>query len=338
MESTILLNNLLDKKNVTTSETKIFLENVMKGEVPSSQLAAILVALRMKGETVDEIVGFIKAMREQMVHVSVKDAIDVCGTGGDGSKSFNISTAASFVIAGTGVRVAKHGNRAASSTCGSADVLETLGVNINLSSEQAKKILEKVGMVFLFAPLFHPATKHVVAVRKELKVRTIFNYIGPFLNPASVKRQIIGVPNREIAEKLIQVGKKLDYKHLLIITSDDGMDEISLSAETYIVELKNNSIKKIVIDPEKLGFTKVAKKEIEEGTLEQNAEFIKEILNGVKNAKRDIVVLNSAVALYAAGKVKTIKQGIALAEKAIDSGAAKNIFELLRKETKKYEK
>lgn len=336
MDMTEILNTVLDKKNLTTSETKMFLENVMKGSVSPSQIAGILVALRIKGETVDEIVGLVQAMREQMISVEVKDAIDVCGTGGDGSKSFNISTAASFVIAGAGVKVAKHGNRAASSKCGSADVLESLGVNINLTAEQAKKVLEKTGMVFLFAPNFHPATKNVVMVRKELKVRTVFNFLGPFLSPASVTRQVIGVPNKEIAEKLIYVGRKLESKHLLIVTSDDGMDEISLSAKTYVAELKNKRVKKFIIDPQKFGFKKVAKKEVEEGTLEQNSHFIKDILSGVKNAKRDIVVLNSAVALYVAGKVKRIKQGIVLAENAIDSGAAKKVLEDVIKETNRY--
>jgi anthranilate phosphoribosyltransferase len=336
MDITQLLNKVIEKKDLTTEETKTFLTQVMKGEMLPTQIAAILVALRMKGETTAEIVGFIQAMREHMLHVSVPDAIDVCGTGGDGSGSFNISTAAALVIAGCGVPVAKHGNRAASSKCGSADVLEHLGVNIQLTAEQAENVLKRVGMVFLFAPLFHPATKNVVGVRKELKIRTVFNFLGPFLNPASVKRQLLGVTNMAVAEKLIEVAKKLDYEHLLMVTSNDGMDEISLSADTQVFELKNNQVKKFVINPQDYGFKKVAKKEIGEGTLEQNAQYIRDIVSGVKNPRRDIVVLNSAVALYTAGKAKDIQEGVSLAEQAIDNGSAKQVLEQLIKETQTY--
>jgi len=336
MEITNLLNKLLERKNLSMSEAKIFLQSVMKGEVLPTQLAAVFTALRMKGETTDEIVGFIKAMREQMTKVNAKKAIDVCGTGGDGSNSFNISTTVAFVVAGTGVKVAKHGNRAASSKSGSADVLETLGININLSKEQAEKVFDKVGMVFLFAPAFHPAIKNVVAVRKELKIRTIFNFLGPFANPASVDRQFIGVPNVEIAEKLINVGKNLKYKHLIVVTSKDGMDEISISDKTKVFELKNNKVKKYIIDPTKYGFEKYSKREIVGGSAKQNSKFIIEVLGGVRNCKRDIVILNSAVALYISGKAKNIKEGIRLAEESIDSGKAKQVLENLIKETQKY--
>ena len=338
MEITAMLNKLIEKQNLTSNETKSFLTSVMAGKILPSQIAAALVALRMKVETTDEIIGFIQAMREQMVRVDAKDSIDVCGTGGDGSNSFNISTAVSFVVAGCGIKVAKHGNRAASSTCGSADVLEALGVNINLTSEQAKEVLEKVGMVFLFAPNFHPATKYVAAIRKELKIRTIFNFLGPFVSPASVTRQLIGVPNIEIGEKLIQVGKRLDYKHLLVVTSDDGMDEVSIFAPTHVFELKNKRIKRFIIDPKKYGFKKISREEIKEGTLEQNAKYVMDILNEVKNSKREIVVLNSAVALYVADAISTIDEGIRRAEDAIDNGSAKQILENLIKETNKYEK
>ncbi|HEX8931652.1 MAG TPA: anthranilate phosphoribosyltransferase [Patescibacteria group bacterium] len=336
MDITQLLNRLINQKNLTPAETENFLFEVMKGEIASSQIAAILTALRIKGETPNEIFGFIQAMRKQMVKVDISDAIDVCGTGGDSSNSFNISTAVAFVVAGAGVKVAKHGNRAASSKCGSADVLEALGVNINISTIHAKKILEKVGMVFHFAPLFHPAIKQVTTVRNELKIRTMFNFFGPFINPAAVAKQLVGVPNKEIAEKLILIGEKLNYKHLLIVTSDDGMDEISLSAKTQVLELKNNKIKRFIIDPQEYGFKKIVKKDIQEGSLVQNANFIREILNGIKGSRRDIVVLNSAVAFYAADKVMDIKEGIKLAEESIDNGNAKKVLESLIKETQKY--
>jgi len=293
MEVTELLQKLVERKNLTRDETKSLLTEVMSGNVFPTQIAAILTALRMKGETVDEITGFIQAMREHMVRVDFPEAIDVCGTGGDGSNSINISTAVSFVVAACGVRVAKHGNRAASSKAGAADVLDALGVNINLSAEQAKEVGEKVGMVFLFAPLFHPATKSVAVVRKEIKIRTVFNFLGPFLNPASTERQLIGVPDKEIAEKLILVGQELGYKHLVIITSEDGIDEVSLSAKTHIFTLKNNQSKHFVIDPAQYGFKKKEKSEILGGTVAENAQFLKDILAGKKGSKRDIVILNS---------------------------------------------
>ncbi len=336
MDINIILNKLLEKKDLEVSEMKDLLTAIMNGKVSSSQIAAVLVALRMKGETTDEIVGLIQAMREQMITVDVKDAIDVCGTGGDGSNSINISTAVSFVAAACGVKVAKHGNRAASSKSGTADVLEALGININLTAEKAKEVIEKVGMVFLFAPNFHPATKYVAAVRKELKIRTVFNFLGPFLNPASTTRQLIGVPNIDAAKKLIAVGKQLGYKHLVLVTSIDGMDEVSLSAVTHIFELQNGKEKEFIIDPKEYGFKIVSKEEITGGSAEDNAQILQEILDGKKGSKRDIVVLNSAVALYVADKVIDIKEGIQLAEKAIDSGAAKQVLEKLRRETKKY--
>ena len=336
MDSTVILNNLIEKKHLTKDESKHFLEAVMKGEILPTQIAAILVTMRMKGETTDEIVGLVEAMRDRMVNVDVKDAIDVCGTGGDGSNSINISTTVSFVVAACGVKVAKHGNRAASSNSGAADVLESLGVAINLSAEQAKEVIEKVGMVFLFAPNFHPAAKYVAAVRKELKIRTIFNFLGPFLNPASTKKQLIGVPSKDAAKKLLAVGKKLHYERLVLVTSDDGMDEVSLSSSTHVFELKNGQEKEFVIDPKEYGFTSVSKEAISGGSAEENADFLKKILDGEKGPKRDIVILNSAVALYAAGKVSEIKEGIHLSEKAIDSGDAKKVLENLIKVTQKY--
>ncbi|PIQ80949.1 MAG: anthranilate phosphoribosyltransferase [Candidatus Pacebacteria bacterium CG_4_10_14_3_um_filter_34_15] len=336
MDTTNLLNQLINKQDLTAEEARLFLLEVMKRVITPSQIGAILIALRMKGETPEEIVGLIKAMRENMIRVNAKYAIDVCGTGGDSSGTFNISTAVAFVVAGAGVKVVKHGNRAASSKCGSADVLEALGVNLQLSSQQAKEVFNQVGMVFLFAPLFHPALKNLVTVRKELKTRTVFNLLGPFANPASVKKQLIGVPSLEIAEKLAEVGKNLGYDHLLIVTSDDGFDEISVSSTSTLFEVKNKLIKKSVVNPASYGFKKVSKKEIMGGSVEQNAGYIKEILQGRKGSKRDIVILNSAAALYVDDVVVDIKEGIRLAEKSIDSGKAGLVLENLVKETQKY--
>lgn len=338
MDASIILSKLIQKENLTENESRAFLEGVIDGDIGPVQTGAILTALSINGENPDEILGLIKLMRDKMIRIPFEGALDVCGTGGDMSGSFNISTATAFVVAGAGAYVAKHGNRAASSKCGSADVLEELGVNINLTSSQAKKILEKVGMVFIFAPLFHKATKNVVLVRKELKIRTVFNFLGPFLNPASVKRQLIGVPNVEVAKKLIQVGKKLKYEHLLIATSVDGMDEISISSKTNVFELKNGKIKKFVIDPTDYGFKLSPRKEITEGNLSQNAKYIIDLLNGVKNARRDIVVLNAGVALYVSGKAKSIEQGIEKSKESINNGRAKKVLENLIEETNKYGK
>ena len=336
MDTTYILNKIIKKKDLLAEETQLFLNDVIKGALSPAQIGAILVALRMKGESSKEIVGFIKTMRKNMINVKATGAIDVCGTGGDGSGTFNISTAVAFVIAGAGVKVVKHGNRAASSKCGSADVLEHLGINLQLSPKHAESVFNKVGMVFLFAPLFHPAMKNLVSVRKELKTKTIFNFLGPFTNPASVKKQLIGVPSVKIAEKLADVGRYLNYKHLLIVTSQDGLDEISISSKTLIFEVKNNSVKKFNINPADYGFIKYSLKEIRGGTVDENAAHIRVILNGKKGPRRDIVVLNSACALYIAGAVKTIVIGIKCAEESIDSGKAQLVLQNLIRETQKY--
>ncbi|MDP3724950.1 MAG: anthranilate phosphoribosyltransferase [Nanoarchaeota archaeon] len=336
MDTTNILNTLIERKNLTAEEARLFLNEVAKGLITPAQIGAALVALRMKGESPDEIVGFINAIRENMVRVNAKNAIDVCGTGGDGGGTFNISTAVAFVVAGAGAKVVKHGNRAASSKCGSADVLEKLGVHFHLSLEQAEEVFNNAGMVFLFAPLFHPAMKNVVAVRNDLKIRTVFNFLGPFANPASPEKQLIGVPNVEIAQTLADVGKKLNYKHLLIVTSEDGLDELSTSSKSALFEITNNFVKQSSVDPANYGFRAASKKEFLGGDAAQNAKIIKDILRGAMGAKRDIVVLNSAFALYVADVVTDIKEGIELAKKSIDSGKAQSVLEALVKETRKY--
>lgn len=349
MNTTDILNRLVNKQDLTQKESEQFLVQLMDEKITPVCAAAILTALRIKGESANEIAGFIKIMRQKMTKIKVSNnAIDVCGTGGDGSKTFNISTAVAFVVAGSrfangssrrgGVPVVKHGNRAASSKSGSADVLQALGVNTHLTSDQAASVLRKVGMVFLFAPLFHPSMKQVMLIRQELKIRTVFNFLGPFANPAGVKRQLIGVPNLQIAKKMAEVGKKLAYQHLVVVTSEDGLDEVSTNAKTHLFEVKGNKVTKKTIDPQKLGFKKTSHKELVGGDAQMNALIIKDILSGKKGPKRDIVVLNSAVALYVAGKVGNIREGILLASESIDSGLAKKILENLVKETQKYEK
>src|SRR3989344_6128131 len=331
MDTTKLLNTLIARKNLSEKEAGEFLEGIMSGTVSAVQAGAILTALGMKGASAPVVLGFIKKMRANMLTISAPNAMDIVGTGGDGTGTFNISTASAFVARGAGVKIAKHGNRAASSKCGSADVLEALGVKIELTPTQAEEVFKNAGMVFLFAPLYHPSMKQVVLVRKELKIRTIFNVLGPFSNPASTKRQLVGVPNAELAKKLSEVAQGLGYEHLLIITSDDGMDEASISAKTKVFEISRKSSKNYIIDPAKLGFKRAPAAALRGGTAEENAGIIRSILSGEKGPKRDIVVLNSACALYAGDAVPSIKEGIRRAEESIDSGKALKALESLIK-------
>lgn len=368
MATKFLLQKIINRRDLTEQEAFGIAESMLDGSFTSIQTSAFLTAFATKGESVGEIIGFVKAMRKHMVSVSGRtEALDVCGTGGDGKGTFNISTAVAFVAAGAGVKVVKHGNKAASSNCGSADVLEALGVNINLNKKLAVEILQKVGMVFIFAPVFHPAFKNVAPVRKELGIKTIFNFIGPFANPAGVKRQLIGVPDVQLAQKLAEVARQLDYQHLLIVAGEDGLDEISIFSKTIGFEVKMGKVKKIVIEPTKdlrkvqntqktqqvrssdnqtirqsdisgaQSFPSFQERDsaldaLKGGSALENAQIIKNILSGEKGPKRDIVILNCAYALYIAGKVRTPKEGIILAERSIDSGSAKRILESLIRE------
>ncbi len=331
------LNKLIKKQNLSLKESEDLLELMTSSDADAHLTSAILTALTSKGETKEEIAGFIKGMRKKMITINGLSAIDIVGTGGDGSGTFNISTTSSFVVAGAGVKVAKHGNRAASSICGSADVLEALGVNIMLDPKKAETVLEKVGLVFLFAPNFHPAMKQVVPIRKALKIRTIFNFLGPFLNPAQVKRAVIGVPTPEMAKTLSEVAKLLNPKHLLIISSHDGMDEISTSGKTTSYEVKGNIVKKIIIDPQKLGFKKSSVKDLVGGDPKISAQILLDILKGKKGPKTDAVLINSAFALLVSGKVKNAKDGLKLAKESIESGKALQVLENLIKETNRHE-
>jgi len=339
MNSKQLLEKLFNRIDLTSEEISFLLNQFINGELNDYQMAAFLTALRMKGETVEEIIGLITAMRKHMIHFpKIDSAIDTCGTGGDSSGTFNISTTVAFVTAGAGVPIIKHGNRAASSRCGSADVLTQLGVNIMLQPDQAKKVFDSVGMIFLFAPLYHPATKHIVPVRKALGTRTVFNYLGPFLNPAGVARQLIGVPSKQFANILAKVASTLNYEYLLLVSSEEGLDEIGTNKKTYIYEIKGKQIIEKVVNPEQLGFQKRSPEAIRGGDAQKNAEIIKGFLKGEKGAKRDIVVLNSAYALLVSGKVNDVTEGIELAKRSIDSGAAKDVLNNLIEETQKYGK
>lgn len=337
MDTKVLLNKLVDGNNLSEKESSTLLEKIIGRQLNSVQIAASLIALRTKGETEQEILGFIKTMRKHMIKINAPEAIDIVGTGGDGQNTFNISTLSSLVVAGCGVKMAKHGNRAASGKCGSADVLEELGVNINLSPSQAEKVFKKVGFVFLFAPNFHPAMKLIAPIRKELGVRTIFNFLGPFLNPAETSRQLIGVPNLKIADKLAKTAAKLNFDYLLIVTSKDGMDEITTTTDTNIFEIKNSHIRSYQISPRQFGIKlSSSKKDLQGGSPKENAKIIIDILKGNKGAKKEIVLLNSAAALYIAGKAKNISAGIKMAEESMDGGGGLKILQNLISETQKY--
>ncbi len=331
-----LLNKVLQKKDLTRDESESLATEMLQGNLTQAQIAGVLVALAAKGESVDEVTGFVTACRLHMDTIHADNAVDVCGTGGDEKNTFNISTAVALVVAAGGVRVAKHGNSAVSSKSGSADVLRALDVCIDLQPYQAEEVLEKAGIVFLFAPLFHPAFKHVASVRKELGIRTIFNYLGPLLNPADVKKQMIGVPNRRVAEVLIQVGKDLEYEHLLVVTGEDGVDEVSISGPTYLYELKKGHITQAMHTPSQYGLKKAFLEDITGGTDQENAQIILDILSDKKSPKRDVVVLNSAFAFYVAGRVGNISQGIQLANAVLASGKANQTLQILIQETQKY--
>ncbi|NOY78225.1 MAG: anthranilate phosphoribosyltransferase [Calditrichaeota bacterium] len=297
------------------------MNEIMSGEWTPSQIAGLLMGLKMKGETVDEITGFVSAMRHKAVPISAPArVVDTCGTGGDGTHSFNISTAAALVVAAAGIPVAKHGNRSVSSTCGSADVLQELGVKIDLDAEAARKCLERVGIVFLFAPLYHASMKFAVTPRREMGIKTVFNILGPMLNPANVKRQIIGAFNRDIAEKIAHVLKNSGSEHVLVFCSEDGMDEISISHTTHMIELKDGTIRRFDIEPEDFGFRRVPFEAIRGGDCRQNARIIRETLQGKPGPAYYVTALNAGAAIYAAGQAATLKEGVRQAEAILTSG------------------
>jgi anthranilate phosphoribosyltransferase len=295
----------------------------MSGEATPSQMGALLMALRVRGETVDEITGAVTAMRDKMLRVAAPaDAIDVVGTGGDASGSFNISTCAALIVAGAGVPVAKHGNRALSSRSGAADVLAALGVNIDLSPEGISRCIKQVGIGFMFAPAHHPAMKNVGPTRVELGTRTIFNLLGPLSNPAGVKRQMVGVFSRQWIEPLALVLKNLGSESVWVVHGSDGLDEITTAGPTYVAALENGTVRTFEITPEELGLERVKPAALRGGSAKENAQALVDVLKGKGGALRDVAILNAAAALTVAGRAKDLKQGLALAQTSIDSGEA----------------
>ena len=311
------------KEDLTYDEAYTTMDEIMSGEASEIQMSSYLTAMSMKGETIDEITASAEAMRNHCVRLlNDVEALEIVGTGGDGSNTFNISTTSSIVISAAGVPVSKHGNRSASSKCGAADVLEELGVNINIPPEKSVECLKKHNICFLFAQNYHIAMKYVAGVRKELGIRTIFNILGPLTNPAGATMQVLGVYDKELVEPLANVLNNLGVKSALSVYGVDGMDEISASDKTCVCEIKDGETKLYEIDPMDFGFEKCRKEDLVGGDPKENAQITLDILKGQKGPKRNAVVLNSAAGLYVAGVVESIKDGVKIAEEIIDSGKA----------------
>jgi anthranilate phosphoribosyltransferase len=307
------------------------MENIMNGGATEAQIAAFLTALRIKGETDEEIAGLASVMRAKATPVNVSSqTIDVVGTGGDGSNSFNISTAAAFVAAGAGLKVAKHGNRAASSRCGSADILEALGVKIELGPDEVSECIETAGIGFMFAPIYHPAMKYAASPRKEIGIRTVFNILGPLTNPAKAERIVLGVPSKELGAKITTVLYRLGTQHSLVIHSQNGMDELSISGSSYIWEITGKEVSSpYEVKPKDFGLKSADAKSMKGSSSKENAAKLHRIFDGEKGALRDVVVMNAAAALVAGDKTKDLKQAACLAEEIIDSGKAKEKLNML---------
>ena len=322
------IGKLVEGQSLSEEEARAVMGQVMAGEATPAQIAAWLVALRLKGETPEELLGMVRAMRERAVPVETAgDPIDTCGTGGDASGSYNISTASAIVAAAAGIKVAKHGNRSASSKCGSADVLEALGVRIALTPQQASRCLDEAGITFLFAQAYHPAMKYVAPVRTEIGVRTVFNFLGPLANPAGVRRQVLGVALSEIAPKMASILNDLGAVHALVVHGEDGMDEVSLGGATSVYEVRDGTVRSYAITPEELGLPRAGRSDLAGGDRDENAAIIRRLLDGERGPKRDALLANASAALLVGDKAKDWKEGVALAADVIDSGAAKQKLE-----------
>jgi anthranilate phosphoribosyltransferase len=318
------LQKLLDKQNLSADEMREVMRLIMSGKATEAQIGGFLIALRCKGETIDEIAAAVEVMRELAHKVSIKGdhVIDTCGTGGDGANTFNISTTCAFVVAAAGGQVAKHGNRSVSSSCGSADVLEAAGVNLDLNAEQVAECINEIGVGFLFAPKHHGAMKHTINVRKEMGVRTLFNLLGPLSNPACAPNQLIGVFAKEWLEPLAQVLKKLGSQHVLVVNAEDGLDEISIASATSIAELKNNEVTTYTIAPEQFGFKRASLDTLAVEGAASSLVMVKSVLANQAGAARDIVLLNAGAAIYAANRTDSLASGIEKARQVIASGEA----------------
>ncbi|MFC1569655.1 anthranilate phosphoribosyltransferase [bacterium] len=317
--------------SLSQEEAHLVATEIMEGQATDAQIAALLMCLRLKGETIDEITGFTKTMREKVTRIpcNAQNLVDTCGTGGDSSGTFNISTVSAIVAAGAGCIVAKHGNRSVSSQCGSADVLKALGVNLDITPEKAGECIDQNGIGFLFAPLLHKAMKYAIGPRREVGVRTIFNILGPLTNPAGAHRQVMGVFHVDLTEPIANVLKKLGSEHVMVVHGEDGLDEMTLTGKTRVSELKDGVVQTYDLDPTSFGFTLASPDDLKGGDAEQNAAIVQAVLQGKKDGKRDTVVLNAGAVIYVGGKAPSIQAGMQLAEQAIDSGAALQKLEML---------
>ncbi len=337
------INLLVSGQSLTMEQAAEVMEELTTGQVTPAQFGAFVTALRIKGETADEIAGLARVMRAKAIRVETTEpVIDIVGTGGDNSKSFNISTAAAFVAAGAGARVAKHNNRAMTSQCGSADVLEALGVKIELDANQVKDCLKKVGIGFMFAPLFHPSMKFAATPRREIGIRTIFNILGPLTNPALAESQVLGVPSEELGGKLVQVLHHLGSKQAIVVYGLSGMDEISVAGKSRVWELQDGEITDYQVSPEDFGFTTAGVEALKGGTPRENAKMLRSVLEGERSPRRDAVVMNAAAGIAVSQRTKkpsglpALKEGAEIAKEAIDSGRARDKLEQLIKLSRSY--
>jgi len=327
-----IIEALINGQDLSFDEARDLMGSIMEGALSEPRIASILTALRMKGETVDEIAGFASAMRQKAVRITPERSgmIDTCGTGGDARHTFNVSTAAALVTAAMGIPVAKHGNRAVSSKCGSADVLEALGVNITLTPDQVAALIDRVGIGFLFAPSLHPAMKHAAPVRKELGVRTVFNILGPLTNPAGVKRQLTGVFHPDLTERLCGVLHTLGSEKAFIVHGHDGTDEVSISGETRVSALEKGQVRTFTFSPEEAGIERAPLESISGASPRENAGHINDILESRAGPRRDAVLLNAGFAAALADRARDPVEGVGLAREAIESGAAKKLLQSLK--------
>ncbi|MGC9121082.1 MAG: anthranilate phosphoribosyltransferase [Sulfurihydrogenibium sp.] len=329
-----LIKKITEKQNLTQEEITFLFEEIMEGKLTDAQLGAVLIALKMKGETVDEISAAAKVMKNKSVKVNVKDKsrlVDTCGTGGDNVGTFNVSTVSAFVVAASGAKVAKHGNRSVSSKCGSADLMESLGVKIDMTPSQVERCIEEIGLGFLFAPIFHPAMKNVIRQRREIGVRTIFNILGPLSNPADAPYQLMGVYDKNLVEPLAKVLSHLGLKKAFVVHGLEGLDEVSLAGETLVAELNDGEVITYTVKPEDFGLKRASLEDLKGGDISENTEIALKILKGEDfGPKTDFVALNSAFALKVAGVVDSVKEGVELAKETIYSKKPYEILEKLR--------
>ena len=327
-----LIQQLISKKDLSQVQMQQVMQEILTGTVETADIIAFLTSLNDKGESVQELTAAVKVMLKyvQPIIVDKPNILDTCGTGGDKKGTFNISTICAFVASGAGVTVAKHGNRSVSSKCGSADILEALGVNINLDKDKIKKCLEEIGVAFLFAPNLHPAMRFVMPARKQIGQRTMFNILGPLINPARATNQLIGVYAKQWVKPLAEVLRNLGSKHILVVHGADGLDEVSTTDKTFVAEIVDGQLKEYEITPEEFGFKRAKPDDLLGGSIMENVKIAQDLLMWKKGAARDIVLLNAGCAIYVADKAKTIAEGIKLAEKSIDSGAALKKLELLK--------